>query len=223
MLAGLASLVGGALSFTDGARADPLPTAVIQNVFISPCGEPFRAAPDAPYPVADWFAQADRNHDGKLDHDEFTADAERFFAKLDLNGDGFLSPFEVANYEAHVAPEVLGGTFHALFSGRGALLWKVQMAPGPSGDVEPEMPRAPEAPNEGAGGASPYSFFDEPEPVAAADVQFRGIISRNDFLKLSDIHFRALDSQNRGYLVLADLPETPMQRLLRKQHRRARR
>ncbi len=203
------------------ARADPLPPPVIENVFISPCGEPFRAAPDAPYPVVNWFNGADTNHDGKLDHEEFTADAERFFNTLDRNKDGFLSGYEIANYEAHIAPEVLGGSLPALYRGGDAYLWKVQMgpAPGPSGDVEPEMPRGPVGPNEGAGGASPYGFFDEPEPVAAADLSFRGYVTKDDFLKLSDIHFRALDKHDRGYLVLAELPLTPMQKSFAHMHR----
>ena len=36
------------------------------NVFISPCGEPFRAKLDQPYPVADWFKQADKNGEFKV-------------------------------------------------------------------------------------------------------------------------------------------------------------
>ena len=33
-------------------------------------------------------------------------------------------------------------------------------------------------------GASPYSFFDEPEPVTAADVHFRGLISKEDLARI---------------------------------------
>lgn len=203
-------------------QAQPVPTAVVQNVFISPCGQPFRAPAGAPYPVADWFKQADRNGDGKIDHAEFTADAEAFFKVLDLNRDGFLSPYEIAVYEGKIAPEVLGGVYQPVVSSRDGLLWKVQMGGGPSGDVQPAFPKFPAGPNEAANGASPFSFFDEPEPVAAADVRFRGVIAKADFLKLSDIHFSALDKANLGYLTLAGLPKTPMQRLLEKQGRRKR-
>lgn len=202
------------------AEAQALPTATVQNVFISPCGKPFRAPPDAPYPVADWFHQADKNGDGKLDHAEFTADAEAFFALLDRNRDGYISPYELSYYEAKIAPEVLGGRYDptsGAFQSRRNLLWKVQMGglgPSPGGDVEPPMPKFPQGPNEAANGASPFSFFNEPEPVAAADLQFRGMIPKADFLALSDVHFAALDSEKLGYLTLNSLPQTPMQKLL---------
>jgi hypothetical protein len=40
-------------------------------------------------------------------------------------------------------------------------------------------------------------------------------------MKLAAIHFGALDHKGVGYLTLADLPETPMQRRLSKgRHRR---
>jgi hypothetical protein len=208
------------------ALAQELPTATVQNVFISPCGKPFRAAPEAPYPVADWFRQADRNGDGKLDHAEFTADAEAFFALLDRNRDGYISPYELSYYEAKIAPEVLGGRYNPTSDAaenRRNLLWKVQMGgggPHPSGDVEPPMPKFPQGPNEAANGASPFSFFNEPEPVAAADLHFRGMIPKADFIALSDIHFAALDSDKLGYLTLASLPRTPMQKLLARGRRR---
>ncbi|CAN5326230.1 EF-hand domain protein [soil metagenome] len=70
------------------------------GLFVSPFGEPFRAQPGEPYPVAAWFAGADIDHDGKLQKTEFTADGARWFARLDTNGDGTISNGEVAAYEA---------------------------------------------------------------------------------------------------------------------------
>lgn len=211
----------GALTLPSLLRAQGLPTTALQNVFISPCGQPFRAAPGAPYPVAEWFRQADKNGDGKVDHAEFTADAEAFFKVLDLNHDGFLSPYEVGYYEVKIAPEVLGGRFEPAFGANHGRLWKVQGGPGPnpSGDHEPQAPVVPLGPDEAANGASPFSFFDEPEPVAAADVRFRGVIAKVDFLNLSDIHFSALDKSGLGYLTLDTLPQTPIQRRLARANR----
>jgi hypothetical protein len=57
----------------------------LPNVFISPCGEPFRARPGAPYPSVDWFHQANKAKDGKLTKAELAADAQAFFDKLDVN------------------------------------------------------------------------------------------------------------------------------------------
>jgi hypothetical protein len=48
------------------------------------------------------------------------------------------------------------------------------------------------------------------------------MIPRADFIALSDIHFTALDSDKLGYLTLASLPKTPMQKLLGRGRRRGR-
>lgn len=77
-----------------------------EQIFIAPSGEPFRVPAGAPYPVASWFAQADLNHDGKIDQGEFVADFVRFFDRIDLDHNGILSPAEVKRYENEVAPEV---------------------------------------------------------------------------------------------------------------------
>jgi hypothetical protein len=60
-------------------------------------------------------------------------------------------------------------------------------------------------------GASPYSLFDEPEPVMAADLNFDGRITKANFLRAADLHFSALDTGGAGYLTLAHLPKTPVQ------------
>src|SRR5690242_2139140 len=74
--------------------------------FISPMGEPFRARSATDDTLADWFAKADRNHDGLLTAQEMVMDAERFFATLDTNHDGQIDPDELAQYEYDIAPDV---------------------------------------------------------------------------------------------------------------------
>jgi hypothetical protein len=194
------------------------------NVFISPCGQPFRAPAGAPYPVGAWFKQADTNADGRLDHGEFVADAGGFFDKLDLHKRGILGPYEIAVYEHRVAPEVLGARVHVEARGDGrGLKWLVQAdRPGdiaPSGAV-PNAPAPRKGLDESGVGASPYSFFDEPEPITAADLDLIGFISRANFLKLADIHFATLDRESLGYLTLATLPRTAVQAELEGSRRR---
>ena len=74
--------------------------------FISPMGEPFRARTTTDDTLADWFRQADANHDGLLTAAEMQADAERFFAKLDTTADGEIDPDEITHYEYEIAPEI---------------------------------------------------------------------------------------------------------------------
>ncbi|HEY2660417.1 MAG TPA: hypothetical protein VGI79_11890 [Caulobacteraceae bacterium] len=212
------------------------------NVFISPSGKPFRAPAGAPYPVVAWFKEADKNADGKIDHGEFMADAEAFFKVLDINGDNVLSGYEIAVYERRIAPEILGYQFKASALARpvgrdGGLLWKAQygstgmgnMGQGgvptsvdPAGPPEPSEPKILHDLDETQQGASPFSLFDEPEPVTAADFNFNGLIKKANYLKLADMHFTRLDPDSDGFLTLAKLPKTAVQKKLehtRRKHR----
>src|SRR5579884_3742080 len=84
-----------------------------RRLFISPMGEPFRSKSRDDDTLADWFEQADRNHDGRLTMEEMQADAERFFALLDVNHDGEIDPDEITRYEDVVAPETRAGEHFA--------------------------------------------------------------------------------------------------------------
>jgi len=223
---------------TARAQADFDDAGAWPNVFISPFGQPFRAKDGAPYPVADWFKQVDKNADGKIDHAEFIADAAFFFDALDVNKDGVLDSFEVLRYERRIAPEILGYRVSAsaaethgvagLFGGR---LWLAQgSGPGAQGVIgalppdaaEPSEHKIPHSIDESRNGASPFSFFDQPEPVTAADLDFTGFIRKKNFLRLADVHFKSLDHKELGYLTLASLPKTHVQELQERAHGRRR-
>jgi hypothetical protein len=190
------------------------------NVFISPCGQPFRARPGAPYPVVDWFKQVDKDGDGKIERAEFVADAEAFFKVLDKNGDGVVDSYEVAIYEHNIAPEVLG--FNVPVSDRrrlhdGARLWLAQIATPDGGYEQPNEPTRPS--DEPPMGAAPYTLIETPEPITAADTDFSGVIRKANFLALADRRFTALDSGDLGYLTLAKLPKTYVQKIFERQKR----
>jgi hypothetical protein len=225
-----------ALAFTPAvfgpmAHATPEDDDAPPNVFISPCGKPFRAHITEPYPVVVWFKAADKNGDGKLDRAEFLADAEAFFAELDVNGDGVIDNREVSRYEHNIAPEVIGyrvtlGDLRGTSGLYGGRLWRAQTIQGnapiaPS--AEPDEPRPPHDIDESGQGASPYGFFAEPEPVMAADENLNGRIRKAAFLRLAGRHFDRLDTAELGYLTLDKLPKTGIQKRVERAQRHVRR
>ena len=205
------------------------------QLFISPCGEPYRGRPGDPYPVALWFKQADLNHDGVVDRAEFRADHAGFFDALDADGNGVLEGPELAFYERQVVPDVLGPDRVSLDmppsapGGRmGARLILAQLT-GPAEGTHPgdytghgyAGAGAARGPIEDLGatrgrprellGAAAYGLLAEPEPVRAADTNLDGRITKAEFLAAADRRFKRLDKRGDGRLTLDELPATASQ------------
>jgi len=182
-----------------GAAPAPPPTGHVQ-IFVAPSGEPFRVSGSAPYPVAQWFAGADKNGDGKLDKGEFVADFLRFFDTLDLDHDGAIDGGERTRYENEVAPETLGGSSDQ----RNSFADEPDDSDGSAADTEAPKPRYGANPS----GAGRFDLFGLPEPIAAMDTEVRGRISRRVAQQAAEDRFALLDSLHRGYLTLDSLPPT---------------
>jgi hypothetical protein len=88
--------------------------------------------------------------------------------------------------------------------------------PGASEDHEPSDKPQKQTLDESGLGASPYGLFNAPEPVTAADTDFRGLVKKDNFLRLANHHFTLLDQDGAGYLTLAKLPKTLIQQKLEK-------
>lgn len=191
------------------AQADAVPGGGAPRgrpqIFFAPSGEPFRNSGDGPYPVAQWFAGADKNGDGKLDSAEFTADFLRFFDQLDVNHDGVIDGAERTRYETTVAPETIGGAWTGPSQAETNAEWNSKF----SDDVNlPDVDRPRRGEDEVPTGAGRFDLLRLPEPVAAMDLQVRGRISRNDASDAARLRFSQLDTGNRGYLTLDALPQT---------------
>ncbi|MGC1303614.1 MAG: hypothetical protein WA840_14690 [Caulobacteraceae bacterium] len=178
------------------------------ELFISPCGQPFRSKAGDPYPVVEWFHQADANKDGHIDRAEFRADAEAFFKVLDRDKDGIVDDTEVAYYEHNIVPDVMGPPPQALLLNGHAPLILTALAQEDGGSSSSSKVREDDLPFQGAGA---YGLLNDAEPVRSADREFNGRIKLADFLARADHNFDALDSEGRGYLTLEDLPHTSAQ------------
>jgi hypothetical protein len=164
------------------------PTRRWTRLFISPMGEPFRPKSRDDDTLANWFAQADKNHDGRLTLDEMQADAERFFATLDVTHDGEIDPDDITRYETVVAPEVTAGSSYGLFDA--------------SESGSPKFIRGGTDLHQGAGR---FGLLDLPEPVVSADSNFNRGVSVTEFRQAAAQRFLALDLDHHGYLTLAGL------------------
>lgn len=203
MLAGFMTLLAAQTGSLPPPPLAELPRPGLQQIFIAPSGEEFRAPSGAPYPVADWFAQADADHDGKLTEAEFTADTLRYFAKLDLNHDGTIDGRELQAYEDAMASELHTGSFGGYGvtgSGQGDDVYL------PDSDIR--MNRRSGSAIDAPRGAGRFDLLRIPQPIAAMDTGLNGRISRQEAEEAASVRFALLDQKHRGFLELADLPET---------------
>lgn len=182
------------------------------RTFVSPMGEPFGAVEAHSDPLADWFNQADKNHDGRLTIEEMQADAERFFTVLDTNHDGEIDPDEIDHYETVIAPEVSSGgrlemaTVNRSSEGGGRTGGKGRHGGG--GHRENESGQGGwrgAALNQGYQGAERFGLLDLPEPVISADTNFNRGVSLEEFRQAASQRFAALDVNHQGLLALAVL------------------
>jgi Ca2+-binding EF-hand superfamily protein len=208
---------------------DSAPPPARPALFVSPAGEPFRAGPGEPYPVAVWFRRADANGDGKLTRDEFVADAARFFQVLDVNHDGVIDGLELKAYETEVVPEISAERGGPGAGSDGGSTFRQQPGGGGGGGGGGSgrrrrggggggMGQGAQQPGGGPGvgtpqaeGAAPYGLLAEREPVASADLDLTSRITLKNFEAKAAQRFTTLDVDGKGYLLLQELPKTQAQ------------
>ena len=197
LLLSAAAVAGQAPPATLGLPA-PVVSHRLNRIFISPMGEPFRPKDRDDDTLADWFHQADLNHDGILTLEEMQKDAERFFALLDINHDGEIDPDEITRYETVVAPEI--STAHLGFA---------SMGEGGDGDGGGHRRRgkgwSDAGYDDGHQGGARYGLLDLPEPVVSADTDFNRGVSLAEFRQAATQRFVALDVDHQGRLTLGVL------------------
>ncbi|ESQ92949.1 hypothetical protein ABAC460_01490 [Asticcacaulis sp. AC460] len=195
-------LAAGATTTQDVMAQNALVPAGL-NIFFSPSGQPFRAKTGEAYPKAAWFAQADRDKDGKISHEEFLVDSMAFFILLDQNRDTVVNSPENTRYETQLAPEIT--RVDPRIRQPKVLARKAD----PTMDIErnPMQNRYVKT----VQGASQYSLIDEPQPIRAADSNLDFKVSDAEWVAASEQRFAILDVNGDGGIAADELMNTPAQ------------
>ncbi|MEO7814303.1 MAG: hypothetical protein ABIR87_02540, partial [Sphingomicrobium sp.] len=72
----------------------------------------------------------------------------------------------------------------------------------------------------GPSGGGRYGIINIPEPVAAMDTDLNGIVTQREMLSAAQRRFRILDTDEKNYLLLRELPEPYAQRHAGKKRKR---
>ena len=203
-------LLAAAAAQPSGPSSQPITvTGHAWAPFISPMGEPFRARSETDDTLARWFGQADRNADGLLTADEMTADATRFFAKLDTNHDREIDPDEIAHYEWEVAPDIQVMSPRRRAQGDPHPRNKQVGSEGRRDGERSRRAAKIEADQLGIGGAlqgaARYGLLNIPEPVAAADTDLNRGVTLEEFTRTAASRFQLLDTAQQRSLTLPQL------------------
>jgi hypothetical protein len=212
----LSALALTALS-SAAAYADPAPQLMSQPqaahraLFISPMGEPFRAAQSGQHGIDLWFAAADTDHDGKISRAEFIAEAMGFFVALDANKDDTATSAESTSLWQHQSPEVLG-----LIDMSPPIPDEPTTSEHDSASHHDSAHRGDAYDTAGAGragesgihhtipvdnrtGPARYGLLNDAEPVMSCDTNFDRRVTREEFQACADRRFTQIDLNGDGF------------------------
>lgn len=179
----------------DARRAEAL------RMIYSPNGEPLNGGPlgkpTCEEAQSHWFERVDTNHDGKISHDEFMADAAAQFLRMDIDKNGYLLSEELERYRL---PYRQGTALETQASSSGA--------ENASGQEKPHR-RSPH----GASGDkdSHHEDSDEgssPDPVMSAATGNGFKVTLQEFMVQAEKIFTELDANHDGYVNRDELLKT---------------
>ena len=164
-------------------------------IYLTVMGEPIPGVRGERHPFYRWFGQADTNRDGSIDGAEMLQDSQRFFATLDVNGDGMIGPDEITRYETEIAPP-------AVRAAGGMVGVATKAVSRTSSDREPPL----------TGTRLPDNFdrpsvnlSEVPQPVTMADTNLSGSVSAAEFNSAASRRFVARDANHNGRLEAQEL------------------
>ncbi len=180
------------------------PVSAKTAVYLSLMGEPFWTNEAGVHPFDQWVKGADLDGDGAISNAEFRADADAFFASLDLNDDKIIDGDEMAKYEA-LAPgktRAAGGGAQLPSSARtkptaSAPVEEGQVAVVTSGNVPTATRIHP--------GGGRINYSEVPQPVAMADANLDRRVTQAEFRKTAGRRFGNYDVDKDGRLTRKEL------------------
>jgi hypothetical protein len=186
-------------------------------LFVSPMGQPFRAAPDSGQaPILVWLQHADTDGDERISRDEFMSEALAFFADdLDTNRDQTVIPLESTEFRRLHAPEVL--TMNTAPVAVASPRERRESATGIRGarpmvrtrnnaegmtELTPAPTRDQPARPSGRLRQDQIMLGAEVEPVMSCDRDFSRRIDAAEFRSCAERRFLALDANRDGFFTL---------------------
>ncbi|HEU5047622.1 MAG TPA: hypothetical protein VFT64_07255 [Rickettsiales bacterium] len=164
------------------ACSDDEPHKHVIKVLYSPNGEPLNGGslgnPPCEQAFSNWLAQADTNHDGVLDREEFLADAKAQFKRMDIDHNGYLVSEELDRYRAPY--------------------WRsLQLAEQRAERRESKRSRKPSIRHDSESGSESMLLID---PVMSADTNLDFKVTQDEFLTQVQKNFDELDRDHNGRL-----------------------
>ena len=189
-------------SMADAHQAPPRPAGQPPvPVYLSLMGEPFRGEPRGPTPLAAWFEVADRSHDGRVSLEEMLEDAARFFRTLDTDGNGTISPIEMARYETDIAPA------RVRFDGGLKPFRSADKSDNAGFNASDDRASERDLRRSFGPGRNirDLRFLEVPQPVMMADSDFDQRVSADEFATMAAKRFKANDKNRGGFLEPSEL------------------
>lgn len=189
----LSLAMAGCGSSRDARLARPRPVFSPNGEIVSSGGPGAASCNEA---LGEWWDGIAAAHQGRLDKASFIEDAERQFAAMDLDHDGFITPYELSEYRAgldeQAGPPVLppGVTPPAVY------------VPPPSAPLPGDRRGRSQIADSGFG-TRPRSTSLPPDlvdPVMSADRSLSFKVSHSDFIDQANDIFASFDKNRQGVI-----------------------
>ncbi|CCG40399.1 EF-hand domain-containing protein [Magnetospirillum molischianum] len=149
----------------------------------------------------DWAVRVDSVHRGTVSRQDFLADARAQFARMDSDGDGFITADELSVYRAPFRPEAPPKPPHIRRDERdeddGSVSGRVGFPGGGWGGRS--------GGRDGDGGRERPNPANGIDPVMSADTNLDFKVSLDEFLHQANLIFDSLDLNHNGVLDQAEL------------------